>query len=86
VGLIFGKLGFARYELPGYQAGHFKPAHLWRVLCVWGLVSPVMLTDRYDANRRITGQFASSSDSRRENHDRTLKALPVAQNFDAKVM
>jgi hypothetical protein len=43
------------------------------------------LTNRYGANRRITGQFASSSDSRRENHDRRLKALPVTRNFDAKV-
>jgi hypothetical protein len=44
------------------------------------------VTDRYDANRRITGQFASSSDSRRENHGRALKALPVAGKFDAGVI
>jgi hypothetical protein len=59
---------------------------LRRVFHFWVSLFSRKLTNRYGANRRITGQFASSSDSRRENHDRTLKALPVVQNFDARMI
>jgi hypothetical protein len=49
---------------------------LRRVFHFWVSLFSRKLTNRYGANRRITRQFASSSDSRRANHDRTLKALP----------
>jgi hypothetical protein len=64
-----------RDTIPPENSGLFKARPLWRVLLFWVFNSPEWLRTRLGRLARVIGEDAASSDSRRENHYRTLKAL-----------